>query len=178
MIRRVIAIVALVYLLGFVLFTLMLPRPVEDTRTDAIVVPTGAPGRIDRGLALIADHQAQRLLITGAAPGVRPIDLALQYKVPLSLFACCVDLGHEAVDTRSNGAETANWVRDHDYKSIRLVTSDWHMARARMELEASLDRQVTIVDDGVQGDASLSVLFVEYNKLLLRRVALWVGIGQ
>ena len=104
MIRRLIAIVALVYLLGFVLFTLMLPRPAEDTRTDAIVVPTGAPGRIDRGLALIADHQAQRLLITGAAPGVRPIDLALQYKVPLSLFACCVDLGHEAVDTRSNGA--------------------------------------------------------------------------
>lgn len=177
-VRRLIAIAALVYVLGFVLFMLTLPRPLADTKTDAIVVPTGAPGRIDRGLALIADHQAQRLLISGTAPGVRPIDLAIKYKVPLSLFACCVDLGHEAVDTRSNGEETAKWLRDRGYKSVRLVTSDWHMARARMELEAALDRDVTVVDDGVQGDAALGALIVEYNKLLLRRVALWVGIGQ
>ena len=178
MIRRIIAIAALVYVLGFVLFTLTLPRPLDNTQTDAIVVPTGASGRIDRGLALIAAHQAKRLLISGAAPGVRPIDLAIKYKVPLSLFACCVDLGHEAVDTRSNGEETAKWVRDHGYKSVRLVTSDWHMARARMELEASLGSDVTVVDDGVQGDATLGVLMVEYNKLLLRRAALWVGMGQ
>jgi uncharacterized SAM-binding protein YcdF (DUF218 family) len=178
MIRRLIAIAALVYVLGFVLYTLTLPRPLEDMKTDAIVVPTGAPGRIDRGLALIAGHQANRLLISGAAPGVRPIDLSIKYDAPLGLFACCVDLGHEAVDTRSNGEETAKWVRDHGYKSVRLVTSDWHMARARMELEAALGSDVTVVDDGVQGDAALSVLLVEYNKLLLRRVALWLGFGQ
>ena len=98
--------------------------------------------------------------------------------MPLAVFACCADLGHEAVDTRSNGAETAKWVGDHGYKSVRLVTSDWHMARARMELKASLGGDVTVVDDGVQGDAALGMLIVEYNKLLLRRVALWVGIGQ
>lgn len=178
MIRRLIAIVALVYVLGFVLYTLTLPRPVDDVKTDAVVVPTGAPGRIDRGLALIAGHSANRLLISGTAPGVRPIDLSIKYKVPLSLFTCCVDLGHEAVDTRSNGEETAKWVRDHGYKSVRLVTSDWHMARARMELEAALASDVTVVDDGVQGDAALGVLMVEYNKLLLRRVALWLGFGQ
>jgi len=178
MIRRLIAIAALVYLLGFVLYTLTLPRPLEDMKTDAIVVPTGGAGRIDRGLALIAGHQAKRLLISGAAPGVRPIDLSIKYKVPLGLFACCVDLGHEAVDTRSNGEETAKWLRDHGYKSVRLVTSDWHMARARMELEAALGSDVTVVDDGVQGDAALGVLLVEYNKLLLRRVALWLGFGQ
>lgn len=178
MIRRLIAIVALVYLLGFALYTMTLPRPLQDMQTDAIVVPTGGPGRLDRGLALIAAHQAKRLLISGTAPGVRPIDLAIKYKVPLSLFACCIDLGHEAVDTRSNGEETAKWLGDHGYKSVRLVTSDWHMARARMELEAALDSDVTVVDDGVQGDAELSVLVVEYNKLLLRRVALWLGWGQ
>jgi len=178
MIRRLIAIVALVYLLGFALYTMTLPRPLQDMQTDAIVVPTGGPGRLDRGLALIAAHQAKRLLISGTAPGVRPIDLAIKYKVPLSLFTCCIDLGHEAVDTRSNGEETAKWLADHGYKSVRLVTSDWHMARARMELEAALDSDVTVVDDGVQGDAELGVLVVEYNKLLLRRVALWLGWGQ
>jgi uncharacterized SAM-binding protein YcdF (DUF218 family) len=178
MIRRLLAIAAIVYLLGFALFMVTLPTPLENATTDAIVVPTGSAGRVERGLTLIAAHQAKRLLISGAGPGVRPIDLSIKYKAPLSLFACCIDLGHEAVDTRSNAAETARWVADHRYKSVRLVTSDWHMARARMELEAALGSDVTVLADGVQGDAELSVLIIEYNKLLLRRVALWVGIGN
>ncbi|HEX4695402.1 MAG TPA: YdcF family protein [Sphingomonas sp.] len=176
--RRLIGLLVLVYILGFVAFMLLLPRPREGQTTDAIVVPTGAVGRIDRGLDLLQHHQAKRLLITGTALGVRPIDLALQYHVPVALFACCIDLGHEAVDTRSNAKETAAWVRTHGYKSVRLVTSDWHMARARMELKAALDGDVAIVDDGVRGDQPLGLLVVEYNKLLLRWMALRTGIGE
>jgi uncharacterized SAM-binding protein YcdF (DUF218 family) len=176
-VRRLIAILALAYLLGFVVFMVMLPRPVEGRPTDAVVVPTGGPGRIDRGLDLIARHQAKRMLITGVAPGVRPVELALTNRAPVALFACCVDLGHEAVDTRSNAMETAAWVKAHGYKSVRLVTSDWHMARASMELKAALDGDVAIVSDGVTSEAPLGLLIVEYNKLLLRRIALWTGIG-
>jgi uncharacterized SAM-binding protein YcdF (DUF218 family) len=175
MIRRLLAIVLLVWVLGFTLFMVTLPRPLEDVTTDAVVVPTGGAGRIDRGLALIASHQAKRMLISGAAPGVRAVDLARSNKAPISLFTCCVDLGHEAVDTSSNADETARWVRSHGYKSVRLVTSDWHMARARMELVAALDNDVSVEADGVPGDAPLGLLVVEYNKLLLRRVALWLG---
>ena len=51
------------------------------------------------------------------------------------------------------------------------------MARASMELRAALDSDVTIVADGVPSEAPLGLLIVEYNKLLLRRVALWTGIG-
>lgn len=177
MVRRLIGVVVLAYILGFAIFMLMLPRPVEGVATDAIVVPTGGPGRIDRGLDLIAQHQAKRMLITGVAPNVRPIELAKTNRAPIALFACCVDLGHEAVDTRSNAKETADWVKAHGYKSVRLVTSDWHMARASMELRAALDNDVTIVADGVRSEAPLGLLIVEYNKLLLRRVALWTGIG-
>ena len=177
MIRRVIAIVALLYLLGFALFSVTLSRPRDGVVTDAIVVPTGGAGRIDRGIALIQQHQAKRMLISGAARGVRPIDLALKYKVPVGLFTCCIDIGHEASDTRGNASETAQWVSQHGFKSVRLVTSDWHMARARMELVAALGSDVTVVDDAVQGDTELGVLFVEYNKLLWRRFALWCGIS-
>jgi uncharacterized SAM-binding protein YcdF (DUF218 family) len=178
MIRRLLAILALVYVLGFVLFMVTLPRPLDGTQTDAIVVLTGGVGRIDRGLALIRNHQAKRMLISGAGAGVRPIDLALKYKVPVTEFTCCVDIGHEAVDTTSNARETAKWVADHGYKSVRLVTSDWHMARARMELEAELPDDVTVAADGVQADAALGPLVIEYNKLLLRRLALWFGISS
>ena len=176
-VRRLIGFAVLAYILGFAAFMLMLPRPVEGQATDAIVVPTGGPGRIDRGLDLIARHQAKRMLITGVAPSVRPIELAKTNRAPVALFACCVDLGHEAVDTRSNAKETADWVKAHGYKSVRLVTSDWHMARASMELRAALDSDVTIVADGVTSEAPLGLLVVEYNKLLLRRVALWAGVG-
>lgn len=178
MIRRLVALVLILWVLGFVLYTMTLARPLAGTPTDAVVVLTGGKGRIDRGIALIEGHLARRMLISGAAPGVRPIDLSLQYKTPIGLFTCCVDIGHEAVDTRSNGDETARWVKQHGYKSVRLVTSDWHMARAKMELGAALGGDVTVVADGVTGDASLGMLMVEYNKLLLRRVALWLGMDQ
>ena len=66
---------------------LLLPQPLEGNTTDAIVVPTGGAGRIDRGIALLQANQARRMLVTGVAPGVRPIDLAREYRTPTALFA-------------------------------------------------------------------------------------------
>ena len=83
-VRRLIGFAVLAYILGFAAFMLMLPRPVEGQSTDAIVVPTGGPGRIDRGLDLIAKHQAKRMLITGVAPSVRPIELAKTNRAPVA----------------------------------------------------------------------------------------------
>lgn len=175
MIVRLFGLAALGWCLGFAAFMLLLPRPLEGRGTDAIVVPTGGAGRIDRGLQLMRDHQARRMLVTGVAPGVRPADLARTYRASPALFACCIDLGTEAVDTRSNAEETASWVERHGYRSVRLVTSDWHLPRARMELAAALGRRVTVLGDGVPGTPRLATLINEYNKLLLRRVALWMG---
>ena len=177
MIRRALALLALLYVVGFGLFMLTLARPLGDQRTDAIVVLTGGKGRIDRGLALLQAHRAARMLVSGVAPGVRPVELALQYHVPKKLFACCIDLGREAVDTRSNAEETAAWVREHGYRSVRLVTSDWHMARARMELVNAIGGDVRVVGDGVPSHPPARLLFLEYNKLILRRIALWTGAG-
>jgi uncharacterized SAM-binding protein YcdF (DUF218 family) len=171
---RLLSVLAIAWGLGFAAFMLLLAQPAEDVTTDAVVVPTGGPGRIDRGLALVEAGKAKRMLVTGVAPGVRKIDVARINGHPATV-ACCVDLGPEAVDTRSNAEETARWVADHHYRSIRLVTSDWHMARARMELGAALGGDVRIVRDGVPAEQRLGLLVNEYNKLLLRRVALWTG---
>ena len=176
MIRRLLSVALIAYALGFVVFTLMLPAPLEGSTSDAVVVPTGGPGRIDRGLELLRRHQAKRMLVTGVGAGVRPEDLAREYKADPRLFACCVDLGRDAVDTRSNAGETAAWLNRHRFGTVRLVTSDWHLARARMELRAAVDRRVVVLGDGVPSAPRFGVLFNEYNKLLLRRVALWVGL--
>ena len=178
MIKRAIGLLAIAWVLGFAAFMLLLPAPLDGVVTDAIVVPTGAPGRIDRGLQLLQAHQARRMLVTGVAPGVGASDLAREYRTAPAVFRCCVDLGTEAVDTRSNAEETARWVRAHGYRSVRLVTSNWHLARARMELRAALDRDVVIHGDGVPGEPRLGLLVNEYDKLILRRIALWLGVGR
>jgi uncharacterized SAM-binding protein YcdF (DUF218 family) len=174
---RVLALGALLYLLGFAAFMIALPQPLEGVRTDAIVVPTGGGGRIPRGLRLMQGGAAKRMLITGVDPDVRPGELAATYDTPRALFACCIDLGLDAVDTRSNGDETARWVRRHGYRSVRLVTSDWHVPRARMELLNALGGGVSVVGDGVPSQPNFAMLVAEYNKFLVRRVALWLGIG-
>ena len=176
MILRFFGILALGWCLGFAAFMLLLPRPLEGNTTEAIVVPTGGAGRIERGVAILRRGEARRMLVTGVGAGVRPVDLARGYRIPSALMRR-IDLGPEAVDTRSNAEETAAWVREHGYGSVRLVTSDWHVPRARMELAAALGPRVVILGDGVPGEPRLATLVNEYNKLLLRRVALWLGIG-
>lgn len=178
MIRRILMLTAIAYVLGFGLFMLLLAKPVDGVTTDAIVVLTGGRGRIERGVTLLQAKQAKRMLVSGVPMGVTPGDLARENKAPPGLFRCCIDLGNAAVDTRSNADETAEWVRHHQYKSIRLVTSDWHMARARMELASTLGGEVQIVSDGVPSKARFGLLLAEYNKLILRRLALWFGFGR
>ncbi len=177
MIRRLLGLLAIAWLVGFGLFMLSLPGPGDDRHTDGVVVLTGGAGRIDRGLELLEQHAAKRLLISGVAPEVRPHELAVKYHRPTVLFACCIDLGRQAIDTRSNADETANWVRAHHYRTVRLVTSDWHLARARLELVAELGNNVEVIGDGVPSNPRPILLLAEYNKLLVRWFALKLDIG-
>ena len=176
MIGRAVAVIVLLWALGFALFAGTLPRPASAQKTDAIVVPTGGAGRIGRGLALLQAGQARRMLVTGVDRRVRAAELANVQGAPPALVACCVDLGREAVDTRSNGEETARWIAHRKYRSVRLVTTDWHMRRARFELEQATRGQVEIVSDAVRSNPGFATLMREYDKYVLRRAAAVVGL--
>jgi uncharacterized SAM-binding protein YcdF (DUF218 family) len=175
-IARLLLLIVVGWALGFAAFGFSLPGPADGKVTDAVVVVTGGPGRIQRGLRLIAAKRAQRMLIAGVNRRVRPHELAIEYRVPQALVACCVDLGRESVDTRSNGDEIAAWVRRRGYRSVRLVTTDWHMPRAALELRHSLPDDVVVVGDAVKSDPNFGMLLMEYNKFLVRRVAILVGL--
>lgn len=166
MIARALAFAALLYTLGFLWFAAALPQAAEGGRSDAIVVPTGGAGRIARGLEVLAAGQAKAMLVTGVDPEVRPGEFAAEHRVPERTMQCCVTLDFEAVDTRSNAAETAAWMRRNDYSSLRLVTTDWHMRRAAGELEASLPDDISVLRDAVPSRPRLRILFLEYNKLI------------
>ncbi|HEX2764559.1 MAG TPA: YdcF family protein [Allosphingosinicella sp.] len=176
MITRSFSALVLLYLLGYALFSVLLPRPADDRRTDAIVVLTGGARRIERGLELMEQGKAKRMLVSGVARTVRPEELAAEYKADERLFRCCIDLGRESVDTRSNAEEVARWMERHKFRSMRLVTTDWHMPRARFELSRRLGDQVAVTGDAVESNPSFVQLFTEYNKYLLRQAAVLVGI--
>lgn len=175
MIRRLLAFAVLIWILGFAWFAFLLPQPADLTKTDAVVVLTGGPNRIDRGLQILNAGQAKRMLISGVDRDVRPPELAAQYPGQQKLFACCVDLGFHAVDTYSNGIETSLWVKKHNVKSIRLVTHDWHMRRARLELDHALPPGIRIINDAVMTRPTLASLFKEYNKYWVRGLFALIG---
>ena len=178
MIWRIAAALVVAWALGFAVFMMSLGQPLDPAEhTDAIVVLTGAPGRIDRGLALMAQNSAKRMLVSGVDPDVRPGELVVRYPQSARLFGCCIDLGRQAIDTVSNAEETADWVRKHKYKTVRLVTSDWHMPRARLELAHVLGSAVRLRGDPVRSSPRFGTLMREYHKYLVRSLALLIGIG-
>jgi uncharacterized SAM-binding protein YcdF (DUF218 family) len=173
---RLVALVLLAYGIGYALFAMTLPGPAGDEHTDAIVVLTGGTGRLDRGFDLVQRGLSRRVLISGVAPTVRPRELVAAYHVDQRLFDCCITLGREAFDTRSNADEVARWLQRWHSRSIRLVTNDIHMRRARFEIEKRVGTDVTIVSDAVPTDSDMRQIFIEYNKYLLGRAAGLVGI--
>ncbi len=177
MIARAAAFLLLIYALGFVLFAVTLGRPAEaEVTADAIVVLTGGGRRIEHAVDLLAKGEAKRLLISGADPSVTKADMAARLGGKRRLLKCCIDLGSESVDTRSNAEEAKRWLERRDYKSIILVTSDWHMRRARYEFRRTLGKGYTIKPDAVKTEPPLITLFAEYNKYLLRRLSVRLDI--
>jgi uncharacterized SAM-binding protein YcdF (DUF218 family) len=178
MIARLASFLLIVWALGFALFAVTLGKPAkaDATPTQAIVVLTGGKYRIEHAAKLLGQGKGERLLISGADPSVRKEDLVRRLGGKRSLFACCVDLGSESVDTRSNAEETRRWLEQRHYTSLRLVTSDWHMRRARYEFRHVLGAKFRIVFDAVKTEPGLMVLFGEYNKYLLRRMSVWLDL--
>jgi len=177
MIARALSFLVLLYALGFILFGVTLGRPAKtDLKTDATIAITGGAGRIEHGMDILADGLTKRLFIAGADPLVTKKDLIQRLGGRARLIRCCVDLGSESVDTRSNAEEAQRWLAKHKYKSVRLITSDWHMRRARYEFERVLDDKYELVPDAVTTEPGFSILFSEYNKYLLRRLAVWTDL--
>ena len=125
---------------GFVRFVDHLPPPTTDqSRTDAIVVLTGGGERISNALSLLETDKADRLFVSGVHPGVGvgellKIDRTLPNSPqPDSALAARIDLGDTAGDTFGNSVESVAWMRANHFKTMRLVTADYHMPRALIE---------------------------------------------
>lgn len=115
-----------------------LRTPDDMPRADAVVVLTGAPGRIAHAVDLVARGAGARLLVSGVHPDISEADLRGSQGGSAAIWECCVDLGRQATSTLENADETAEWVRAHGYRRLILVTSDYHVPRALVELSRAL----------------------------------------
>ena len=128
--------VVLVAAAGFACFLskLRYAESAPEARADGIVVLTGGSSRVSDAMELLAAGYGKRLLISGVHPTIAASDISRSLQESQSLFHCCVDLDHSAVNTRSNAAETRRWAHERGFKSLIVVTSNYHMPRAIVEL--------------------------------------------
>jgi uncharacterized SAM-binding protein YcdF (DUF218 family) len=122
--------------LGFIGFLSQLRGAEAEpaSHADGIVVLTGGSSRVSDAMELLAGGYGKRLLISGVHPTNAASDISRSLSDNQSLLSCCVDLDRSAVNTRSNAAETRRWAHERGFKSLIVVTSNYHMPRAIVEL--------------------------------------------
>ena len=137
---RLAAICAGALILGFAVFTWLLPsEQVEpDRNADGIVVLTGGTSRVSDALELLSSGHGKRLLITGVNPGTTTNDIAHQTVDYKNVLACCVDLDYAALNTLGNAVQARHWAQAHNFNSLIVVTSAYHMPRALAEIAHQL----------------------------------------
>lgn len=164
---------------GFFWFVLRIPsEEVQlDRKADGIVVLTGAAARIPDAIELLAVERGKRLLITGVYRATSSREIARITPLYSKYFACCIDLDRSALNTFGNALQARRWARKHNFNSLIIVTSNWHMPRAMAELEHQLPDvkliAYPVISEKLKDDPWLSnvatarLLLAEYLKYLL-----------
>ncbi|MDB5316234.1 MAG: hypothetical protein JWO26_888 [Rhodospirillales bacterium] len=150
------------------------------THTDGIAVLTGGAERVETGLRLLAAGEARLLLVTGVHREASLSEvLAAGGFDDAGPLASHIILGRQATSTRGNAAEIAAWVAAERLGSVRLVTSGYHMPRARLEVGRVLPAAVRVVPHPVQvrraSDSAVrrwSLLATEYGKWLAAKAGM------
>ena len=161
---------------GLVWFAVGMPDRVEDpaSETDAIVVLTGGTRRLGVGLSLLMQGRAKKLFVSGVHRGVDVAELLRVARQSPAEVECCIALGYAADNTAGNAAETARWMAEQKYASLRLVTASYHMPRSLLEFHHAMpDARIVphpVFPEGFQPADwwrhadSLGVVAVEYTK--------------
>jgi uncharacterized SAM-binding protein YcdF (DUF218 family) len=178
--------IAVAWLAGFIWFAQTMPgdAPSDVTPTDAIVVLTGGSERLGEGLKLLLQNRAGHLFVSGVHPGVTVDELLRVYHVDPARAPGDIAIGYRAGNTQGNAEETAAWMTGHGFRSLRLVTANYHMRRSLLEFSHAMPG-VQIVAHPVfpepvypsrwwRSAQAISVVGGEYNKYLvaLLRIAI------
>ncbi len=181
-------IVASIYFLGFLYFALTIPRQPEfpNEKTDAIVTLTGETQRIVEGVKELNKQNANKYFISGIHlqepinnvinKTISQLQKDKELNINHSILRAKIETG-KAENTIENGLETAIWVKRNKIKSIRLLTSFYHMPRSKLIFEKYMPKDVIIIYHPILFEGKnpnpftnfklLKLVFSEYNKFLI-----------
>ena len=183
-------IIALALLLSLLQhFVLTLPKTaIIAAPADGIVVTTGGQARLRAGLELLGQGKAPHLLISGVGQGITKQMIASSLTLSparTSQLDCCVFLDFQAKDTIGNARATKKWADERQIQHIVLVTSDYHMPRAALEMRHHMpQRTITtypiiapdLADKSWHSDwQTLRLYLREFLKYTIRRTVLFVS---
>ena len=177
-VRRVVVTGAALFVLwigGFIWFVAPSSPENQSVPTDAIVVLTGGGLRLQTGMDLLRDGKGRKLFVSGVNQRV-DLDELLRVSGNADWASCCTALGHDADNTYGNARETAQWMRQQGFRSLRLVTAWYHMPRSLLELDRAMP-EIEIIAHPVFPDevsqehwwasrGTMKLLASEYGKYL------------
>jgi len=173
---------AIMWLGGFMAFMIYVwtlsPAPVTK-KADAIVVLTGGTNRINTGLDLLNEGAAKQLFISGVDTRVDEEKILDLWGKKKKDIPCCIALGYQAQNTEQNATEARDWIKEKKIKSVRLVTSGYHVPRALLEFNYAVPNVTIIVHPVDAGEKDTKkkwfwmTAFEEYNKAILVALRFW-----
>ena len=173
-----------VWLIGLMQFVSSISKNpnITDEKAEAIVVLTGGKRRLTAGIDLFLHGRATSFFVSGVNEKVKISDIQKLFKaksnsVSSTLIHCCVTLGYAAENTQGNAIESSKWVKNRGFKSLFLVTSNYHMKRSLLEFKLQMPRvkiiEYPVVANNLMLDdwwfrlGSLKLLLSEYHKIAL-----------
>jgi uncharacterized SAM-binding protein YcdF (DUF218 family) len=187
-----ILIILMIWTVGLFAFSSRVARstpPEEPQPAEGVVALTGpSAARISAAMKLLEDGKARRLLVSGVNRKTSRADVRSLAKAPGRLYDCCVDLGFSAADTIGNARETAAWAKAYHFRRLIVVTADYHMPRAVLELkgafpEAQVQAYPVVTDEldarrwwrSPAGARRMILEYCKYLVILTREAVLSLG---
>ena len=119
-----------------------LNQQIPPAQVDLIVALTGGKGRILEAVNFLEHDKGRYLFISGTTPGttLKSIFAANRITTPVDSLKDRIFLDERARNTVGNAVEVRSIAEKLSVKSLLLVTSSYHIQRARELLERSLSR--------------------------------------
>lgn len=155
------------------------PKSVE---ADAVVVLAGGKGRVEEGIRLYRSGGGKALYLIGVDPSVRKRDLVKE-RPGEQIF-----LESMSSNTLENALYARDLLEKRHVRSLQLITSRYHLLRARLIFRSVLAKDVAIYpypvdtrnfkEEWWRYRGSFRLLFSEFYKYYLYRLFFLVASGD
>ena len=116
-------------------------------KADAIAVFSGDSGaRTERAVELLKDGYADYLILSGGKvyDDVTMAELMKKHAIKLGVDESKILIDDEASTTNENAEFTADIIEENNFRSVIVVTSDYHTRRSKLAMKKALEN--TLID--------------------------------